>query len=66
MGEMGASCALLCPFMDDNSALYKTMLLIRHFEERLLSEFSTGKSVGTTHAYIGQEADASHLLCSFP
>jgi TPP-dependent pyruvate/acetoin dehydrogenase alpha subunit len=44
--------------MDNNYALYKTMLLIRRFEERLLSEFSAGKLVGTTHAYIGQEADA--------
>jgi TPP-dependent pyruvate/acetoin dehydrogenase alpha subunit len=44
--------------MDENFALYKTMLLIRRFEERLLLEFSTGKLVGTTHAYIGQEADA--------
>jgi len=48
--------------MDDNFALYKTMLLIRRFEERLLSEFSTGKLVGTTHAYIGQEADAAGIF----
>jgi TPP-dependent pyruvate/acetoin dehydrogenase alpha subunit len=38
------------------------MLLIRRFEERLLSEFSSGKLVGTTHAYIGQEADAVGVL----
>ena len=44
--------------MPDNYALFRTMLLIRRFEERLLAEFSTGKLVGTTHAYIGQEADA--------
>ncbi len=44
--------------MDTNFALYKTMLLIRHFEERLLVEFSAGKLVGTTHTYIGQEANA--------
>ncbi len=44
--------------MVDDCALYSTMLLIRRFEERLLVEFSTGKLVGTTHAYIGQEADA--------
>ena len=48
--------------MDDNFTLYKTMLLIRRFEERLLSEFSTGKIVGTTHAYIGQEADAAGIF----
>jgi len=48
--------------MDDNYALYKTMLLIRRFEERLLAEFGTGKLVGTTHAYIGQEADAAGIF----
>jgi TPP-dependent pyruvate/acetoin dehydrogenase alpha subunit len=48
--------------MDDNFTLYKTMLLIRRFEERLLSEFTTGRLVGTTHAYIGQEADAAGIF----
>lgn len=50
------------PVMDNNIVLYKTMLLIRRFEERLLAEFSTGKLVGTTHAYIGQEADAAGVF----
>jgi TPP-dependent pyruvate/acetoin dehydrogenase alpha subunit len=44
--------------MSENLTLYLEMLLIRRFEERLLNEFSTGRLVGTTHAYIGQEADA--------
>ncbi len=44
--------------MNENFNLYQSMLLIRRFEERILSEFSTGKLFGTTHAYIGQEADA--------
>jgi len=48
--------------MSDDCALYTTMLLIRRFEERLLDEFSTGKLVGTTHAYIGQEADAAGIF----
>jgi TPP-dependent pyruvate/acetoin dehydrogenase alpha subunit len=48
--------------MNDNFGLYKTMLLIRRFEERLLSEFSIGKLAGTTHAYIGQEADAAGVF----
>lgn len=48
--------------MSDNYALYRTMLLIRRFEERLLAEFSTGRLVGTTHAYIGQEADAAGIF----
>lgn len=38
------------------------MLLIRRFEERALAEFSTGKLFGTTHAYIGQEADAAAIF----
>jgi TPP-dependent pyruvate/acetoin dehydrogenase alpha subunit len=48
--------------MDNNNAHYKTMLLIRRFEERLLTEFSAGKLVGTTHTYIGQEADAAGVF----
>jgi TPP-dependent pyruvate/acetoin dehydrogenase alpha subunit len=44
--------------MSPDFALYRTMLLIRRFEERLLAEFSSGKLVGTTHTCIGQEADA--------
>ena len=50
------------PVMDNNYALYKTMLKIRRFEERLLAEFSVGKLVGTTHTYIGQEADAAGIF----
>lgn len=42
--------------------LYRTMLLIRRFEERLMAEFSSGKLVGTTHVYIGQEADAAGIF----
>lgn len=48
--------------MPENYALYKTMLAIRRFEERALAEFSTGKLFGTTHAYIGQEANAAALF----
>lgn len=48
--------------MSDDYALYRTMLLIRRFEERALAEFSTGKLFGTTHAYIGQEADAAGIF----
>lgn len=40
------------------------MLLIRCFEERLLAAFGTGKLVGTTHAYIGQEADAAGVFAA--
>jgi TPP-dependent pyruvate/acetoin dehydrogenase alpha subunit len=48
--------------MEDILSLYKTMLLIRRFEERLLEEFATGHVVGTTHVCIGQEADAAGIL----
>ena len=48
--------------MADNLSLYHTLLLIRRFEERLLAEFSNGKLVGTTHVYIGEEADAAGIF----
>jgi TPP-dependent pyruvate/acetoin dehydrogenase alpha subunit len=48
--------------MDNNLNLYRTMLLIRRFEERLLEEFSLGRINGTTHTYIGQEADAAGIF----
>ena len=48
--------------MTNNYDLYYSMLLIRRFEERALAEFSAGKLFGTTHAYIGQEADAAAIF----
>jgi TPP-dependent pyruvate/acetoin dehydrogenase alpha subunit len=48
--------------MTQNYDLYYSMLLIRRFEERALAEFSAGKLFGTTHAYIGQEADAAAIF----
>lgn len=48
--------------MNLNYDLYRSMLLIRRFEERALAEFSAGKLFGTTHAYIGQEADAAAIF----
>ena len=48
--------------MTDNASLYRTLLLIRRFEERLLAEFSSGKLVGTTHVYIGEEANATGIF----
>ncbi len=41
---------------------YKTMYLIRRFEEKVLAEFKRGLFAGTTHAYTGQEADAVGVL----
>jgi len=52
---------------DDPLELYRRMLLIRGFEERVLEGFSRGLIFGTTHTAIGQEADAVGLLsCSRP
>lgn len=48
--------------MHPNDNLYRTMLRIRRFEERALAEFSAGKLFGTTHAYIGQEANAAAIF----
>ena len=48
--------------MTQDYDLYYCMLLIRRFEERALVEFSAGKLFGTTHAYIGQEADAAAIF----
>jgi len=41
---------------------YEQMLTIRRFEETLLRLFSEGKLTGTTHTYIGQEADAVGVI----
>jgi TPP-dependent pyruvate/acetoin dehydrogenase alpha subunit len=40
------------------------MLRIRRFEETVLAEFSKGRFFGTTHTYIGQEANAVGVLSS--
>jgi len=43
-------------------SLYPKMLLIRIFENEVLNLFSQGKLFGTTHAYIGQEANAVGII----
>lgn len=48
--------------MTDNECLYHGMLRIRRTEERLLDLFSQGSVDGTTHACIGQEADAVGII----
>ena len=40
------------------------MLLIRRFEEKILSLFSKGLLSGTTHAYIGQEANGVGIIAN--
>jgi acetoin:2,6-dichlorophenolindophenol oxidoreductase subunit alpha len=42
--------------------LYAQMLLIRRFEERVLQLFEQDEVFGTTHAYIGQEANAVAVI----
>lgn len=42
--------------------LYKDILLVRKFEELVLSLFSKGKLFGTTHTYVGQEANATGII----
>lgn len=42
--------------------LYQAMLRIRLFEERVLEWFPRGLFYGTTHTYIGQEANAVGVL----
>ncbi len=48
--------------MIPNSELYRRLYLIRRFEETVLENFPKGVFYGTTHAYIGQEADAVGVL----
>ena len=44
------------------ATLYERMLFVRRFEETLLDLFSQGKLVGTTHTYIGQEANGVGVI----
>lgn len=46
----------------DNSQLYRKMYEIRRFEETVLDNFPRGIFTGTTHTYIGQEANAVGIL----
>ena len=48
--------------MTQLAAFYERMFFIRRFEETLLDLFSLGKLVGTTHTYIGQEANAVGII----
>ncbi len=48
--------------MSDAAARFRAMLRIRRFEETILDKFPTGVFHGTTHTYIGQEANAVGIL----
>ena len=46
----------------DHAYLYSELYKIRRFEETLLENFPKGVFFGTTHTYIGQEANAVGVL----
>jgi len=46
----------------DNESLYRSLYQIRRFEEIVLEEFPRGRFSGTTHTYLGQEANAVGVL----
>lgn len=48
--------------MNVNQALYHHLCTIRYFEETVLDNFSKGVFFGTTHTYLGQEANAIGVL----
>jgi TPP-dependent pyruvate/acetoin dehydrogenase alpha subunit len=50
------------PSEDRDVRLYRRMRFIRRFEEHLLGLFEEGVLNGTTHAYVGQEADAVAIM----
>lgn len=63
-----SSCEQLSPVIDaglptdTREAWYYRMALIRRFEERILELFEQGELSGTTHACIGQEANAVAVM----
>ncbi len=46
----------------DNQTLYRELYRIRRFEETVLENFPKGVFFGTTHTYLGQEANAVGVL----
>ena len=48
--------------MSRATELYRQMARIRRFEETVLDNFSSGLFYGTTHTYLGQEANAVGVL----
>jgi TPP-dependent pyruvate/acetoin dehydrogenase alpha subunit len=50
--------------MNELATFYERMYFIRRFEETLLDLFAQGKLVGTTHTYIGQEANAVAVIAN--
>jgi acetoin:2,6-dichlorophenolindophenol oxidoreductase subunit alpha len=50
--------------MDSPAELYRALYRIRRFEETVLDNFPRGIFHGTTHTYLGQEANAVGILSS--
>jgi TPP-dependent pyruvate/acetoin dehydrogenase alpha subunit len=50
------------PAMPSNIDLYRSLYRIRRFEETVIENFPRGVFFGTTHTYLGQEADAVGVL----
>jgi len=50
------------PAMLDDAGLYRQLCRIRHFEETVRDAFPKGMFYGTTHMYLGQEANAVGVL----
>jgi len=48
--------------MADNRLIYRTLYRIRRFEETVLDNFPRGIFSGTTHTYLGQEANAVGVI----
>jgi hypothetical protein len=48
--------------MDNTVEFYRKLYFIRRFEETVLDEFGRGTFSGTTHTYLGQEANAVGVL----
>jgi 2-oxoisovalerate dehydrogenase E1 component len=48
--------------MTENQEYYRTLYTIRRFEQTVLENISKGVFHGTTHTYLGQEANAAGVL----
>lgn len=48
--------------MVEDTFLYRSLYRIRRFEETVLANFQLGIFLGTTHTYLGQEADAVGVI----
>lgn len=49
--------------MIDDTTLYRWLYLLRRFDEVVLENYPRGVFNGTTHTYLGQEANAVGVLC---